>query len=171
MKTRKRRSRYELNPHVEVVVRRVLAEEMTKCAELAAPNEGSALLFGTITERRLGPRQFAYAYVVEEVVCANRARADPVSFVMDDEEVVAHWVDAARRGWVLVGVFHSHPAAAYPSGVDETFMVNMHELRSSNPAINVNFKYKVWVIQGHEETNAFLYVNGKIQQVVLTVTP
>ncbi len=69
----------------------------------------------------------------QEVVFTRNAADSSVRFVVDAEELYRILVRAEDEGKDMVGIFHSHPTTAVPSGVDQPFM-------EINPV--------VWVILG-----------------------
>ncbi|MHA1733302.1 MAG: Mov34/MPN/PAD-1 family protein [Promethearchaeota archaeon] len=139
-----------------------LVDEMRRCAEAASPHESCALIFGEKTAETNPGGDTTVVYLARRVDCIPSSRPSPVSFVIEDVETFyEHWTSAAREGLKLVGVFHSHPAPAFPSGVDVDNMVKMHD---------GDFKHSIWVILGSRgKMNAFIYFQGKVQRVVLEV--
>jgi hypothetical protein len=87
-----------------------------------------------------------------------------VSFVIEDYETfLGRWKAADALGYKLVGVYHSHPAPAEPSGTDKSNMQWMDEN---------NFKFAVWVIQSllkNHAVNAFIYMKGQVFKVPIDV--
>ena len=83
--------------------------QLTEEAYRQNPIEASALLFGKSSKD---------AYFVKKVVIAPNILSSAVEFVISPELVVAELKKAEMEGLELVGIFHSHPAAPYPSVVD-----------------------------------------------------
>lgn len=73
------------------------------------PIEACALLFG---------RSLKTSFLIEKVVVAKNILSSTVEFVISPQFVVTELKKAEMEGLDLVGFFHSHPAAAYPSIVD-----------------------------------------------------
>ncbi|WXG40427.1 MAG: M67 family metallopeptidase [Candidatus Freyarchaeum deiterrae] len=104
------------NEHVEMMLEEVKKEY---------PKEACGVILGQL---RAG-----IARVQELVFTKNIADESSVRFVMDPEEQYKILVHAEEENKKLVGIFHSHPTAAKPSGIDKPFM-------EINPV--------VWVIVG-----------------------
>ena len=83
--------------------------QLTEEAYRQNPIEASALLFGKSSKN---------VYFVKKVVIAPNILSSPVEFVISPELVVAELKKAETEGLEIVGIFHSHPAAPYPSVVD-----------------------------------------------------
>lgn len=72
-----------------------------------APDEGCGLLAGTS------------AGVVDFVYPLTNADASPTSYTIDPYEHFQAWKHAEKRGWDLIGAFHSHPGGPpHPSPTD-----------------------------------------------------
>ena len=82
---------------------------LTKEAYRRNPIEACALLFGKSSKT---------ACFVKKVVVAPNSLSSTVEFVISPELVVGELKKAEMEGLELVGIFHSHPAAPYPSAVD-----------------------------------------------------
>lgn len=135
--------------------------EMQECARLAKPFEGCALLFGSKVPgiNSVGGTT-TVTYVVERVDCIPSATPSLVSFVIEDYATfLERWKLADTKGYKFLGVFHSHPAPAEPSGTD---LKNMRWMDENN------FKFAIWVIQSliqKQTTNAFIYMHNQVFRV------
>ena len=70
------------------------------------PNEGCGLLAGQDNR-------------IEAVYCLDNVDRSPTRYTIDPRGHFEALQDAERRGWDLIGAFHSHVyAAAYPSPTD-----------------------------------------------------
>ena len=87
-----------------------------------------------------------------------------ISFVIEDYETfLGRWKLAEVAGYKFLGIFHSHPAPAEPSGIDQKNMRWMDEN---------NFKFAIWVIQSMfrgQTTNAFIFMNNQIFKVPIEI--
>lgn len=94
------------------------------------------------------------AVIAQEVVFATNVAESSVRFVIDAEELYRILVRAEDEGKEMVGIFHSHPTTAKPSGVDEPFM-------EMNPL--------VWVILGtltdRTDMSAYQWFDNSIHPV------
>lgn len=83
-----------------------LAEEIIDHLRAELPNEGCGLLAG-------------HGDSIEGVYCLANVAASPTTYTIDPAGHFRALQDAERRGWDLVGAFHSHiDAPAYPSPTD-----------------------------------------------------
>lgn len=155
-------TRFKRNDEILIAVSDSVVGKMRTCAREADPYEGCALLFGEKGTHEIEGGTMRVEYLVERVDCIPSSKLSQVSFIIEDTETFyKYWSQAAREGMKLVGIFHSHPAPAYPSGVDVDNMILMHE---------GNFKHSIWIILGSRgKLNAFIYFQGKIQQVNLHI--
>jgi [CysO sulfur-carrier protein]-S-L-cysteine hydrolase len=81
-------------------------DEMVDQARLEAPNECCGLLAGK-NER-----------VTQLYRTANTLHS-PVRYNVDPLELIRVYQELGKRGWDLLGIYHSHPhSEAYPSAVD-----------------------------------------------------
>jgi [CysO sulfur-carrier protein]-S-L-cysteine hydrolase len=92
-----------------VQISRELMAEMIQHALAGRPNEACGLLAGTPTRAtRFYP--------------ATNTEASPVRYLMDPKEQLHIMQDIEDRGWILLGIFHSHTrSAARPSQTDVTY--------------------------------------------------
>lgn len=73
------------------------------------PIEACALLFGKISVED---------YYMEKLVLVPNSRNSPVEFEIDPQIMIDELSKAQIEGLNLIGFFHSHPAASYPSTID-----------------------------------------------------
>ena len=59
---------------------------------------------------------------VQELVFTKNVAESSVHFVIDPEALYRILIHAEEEGEEMVGIFHSHPMVAKPSGVDQPFM-------------------------------------------------
>jgi proteasome lid subunit RPN8/RPN11 len=59
---------------------------------------------------------------VQKLVFTKNMAESSVHFVIDPEELYRIIVRAEKNSMELVGIFHSHPTVAKPSGIDKPFM-------------------------------------------------
>lgn len=77
------------------------------------PVEACALLFGKISQSKA---------VVERVEVAQNRLRSATQFEVDPAKVATALTKAEKEGLEFIGLFHSHPAPAEPSSVDQKFM-------------------------------------------------
>ncbi len=92
------------NRHVQV-----LRDEVKK----VQPLEACALLFGSMSSREA---------VVQRIVTAPNVLKSTVRFEIDPKTFYDAFTQAQRDGLDFIGLFHSHPAPAFPSSLDREFM-------------------------------------------------
>ena len=117
-------------------------------AERVFPVEACAILFGNLTENEA---------IVEKVeITQNRLRSS-TRFEVDPSTVARSIVEAEKEGFEFVGLFHSHPASAFPSEIDRKFM------RLWGDA--------VWLILSSTENklDAFQLVDDELKQVAIRI--
>ncbi|MHC1592076.1 MAG: M67 family metallopeptidase [Candidatus Helarchaeales archaeon] len=119
-----------------------------------SPREACALLLGTISNE---------IAIVKKVRLTENVEKSTIRFSIDPEELYSAYLEAEREGMEVVGVFHSHPAVARPSGIDLEYM-------KINPI--------AWVIQGIssaskenilKDCSAFQYENGNLHELELKI--
>jgi [CysO sulfur-carrier protein]-S-L-cysteine hydrolase len=117
-------------------------------AENVHPVEACALLFGKLSQNRA---------VVEKVEVAQNRLRSATRFEVDPEKVAAAVTGAEKEGLEFIGLFHSHPAPAKPSSVDQKFM------RLWGDAL--------WLIFSSTDGTlaAYQLIDGKIKQVTIKV--
>lgn len=111
--------------------KQILIEHATK----SAPNESCALLFGN---------EDINTCTVKDIFLTENTERSPINFTISNEELLAGYKEAERKGLDVIGIFHSHPhSEARPSMTDKKFM-------TVNPVI--------WVIFSNiqSELNAFV---------------
>jgi len=121
---------------------RLLREEAGK----AHPIEACALLFGKMNRRQA---------VLERVVTTPNVLKSSVRFEIDPKTFYDAFMQADNDGLEFIGLFHSHPASAYPSSVDLEFM------RLWGDA--------VWLIMSSTDNDfaAFQMLDGKVKRVTV----
>lgn len=77
------------------------------------PVEACAMLFGELSQNEA---------VVEKVEVAENRLLSTTRFEVDPAKVAAAVTEAEKKGYELIGLFHSHPAPAAPSSVDLKYM-------------------------------------------------
>ncbi len=77
------------------------------------PSEACALLFGSMSSGEA---------VVERIVMAPNVLKSAVRFEIDPKTFYDAFTEAQRDGLDFIGLFHSHPAPAFPSSLDREFM-------------------------------------------------
>src|SRR5271157_944065 len=161
------RAVFSMNVTTQITIQysRAKLGEMEECARRAKPYESCALLFGTkFPAPNPSKTSTQVVYSVERVDCIPSSRLSEVSFVIEDYETfLERWKAADALGLKLVGVYHSHPAPAAPSGTDKQNMRWMDES---------NFKFAVWVIQSmlkNHATNAFIYTQNQFFKVPIQI--
>jgi len=110
------------------------------------PVEACAILFGKTTQREA---------IVKRVVTAPNVLKSTTRFEIDPKVFFDAFMQADEEGLEFIGLFHSHPAPAYPSGVDLKFM------RLWGDA--------VWLILSSIYNNfaAFQMTDGKVSEVTV----
>ena len=117
-------------------------------AERVFPVEACAILFGNLTENEA---------IVEKVeITQNRLRSS-TRFEVDPSTVARSIVEAEKEGFEFVGLFHSHPASAFPSEIDRKFMRLWGEA--------------IWLILSSTENklDAFQLVDDELKQVAIRI--
>lgn len=94
-------------------LKRHFVELLKSEARKVYPVEACAMLFGQLTEKEAK---------VEKVVITQNRLGSNTRFEVDPEKVALSVIDAEKEGLEIIGLFHSHPAPAVPSVVDQKFM-------------------------------------------------
>lgn len=124
-------------------------------ARQSLPYEGCALMLGTWVEDQAE---------VKEIILEENVDHSSVQFSIDPEHLYEAYMEAERKGMEIVGIFHSHPAPSYPSGLDLEYM-------KVNPV--------AWVILGGSRANrgfktrnikVYQYLNETLHEVSLEIT-
>ena len=106
------------------------------------------MLFGKLSQNRA---------VVKKVEVAQNGLRSITRFEIDPEKVAAAVTGAEKEGLEFIGLFHSHPAPAKPSSVDQKFM------RLWGDAI--------WLILSSTDgaLAAYQLIDGKVKQATIKV--
>jgi len=117
-------------------------------ADKVHPIESCALLFGKMNRGQA---------VLERVITTPNVLKSSVRFEIDTKTFYDAFMQANNDGLEFIGLFHSHPAPAYPSSVDLEFM------RLWGDA--------VWLIMSSTYNNfaAFQMSDGKVQRVTVKI--
>jgi proteasome lid subunit RPN8/RPN11 len=86
---------------------------MLKEAYKEYPKEACGVILGQI---KLGTVK------AQELVFTKNVAGSSARFMIDAEELYRILVRAEEEGKEMVGIFHSHPTVAKPSGIDQPFM-------------------------------------------------
>lgn len=117
-------------------------------AKKTAPAESCALLFG---------HEKSETSTVKEVFLTQNTENSPVNFTISNEELLAGYKQAEKKGLEVIGIFHSHPhSEAIPSSTDRKFM-------TINPVVWVIFSNK------EDQLNAFVLESEIIPVMIKTV--
>jgi len=110
------------------------------------PIEACAILFGKMTQREA---------IIKRVVTVPNVLKSTTRFEIDPKAFFEAFMQADKDGLEFIGLFHSHLAPAYPSGVDLEFM------RLWGDA--------VWLILSsiYENFAAFQMIDGKVHEVAV----
>ncbi len=123
-------------------------ESLLQHAEGALPSESVALLFGRVRGKRV--------YVESVRLVQNVSTSLRTKFLVDPEIQYHMMMEEEQHGRVMVCIFHSHPAPAFPSQADT------HNMRL-NPV--------VWLIaskmSGAWETGAFVLHESELKPVIV----
>jgi proteasome lid subunit RPN8/RPN11 len=117
-------------------------------AEKVHPVEACAMLFGRLSQNKA---------VVEKVEIAQNRLSSVTRFEVDPEKVATAVTGAEKEGLEFIGLFHSHPAPAKPSSVDQKFM------RLWGDAL--------WLILSSTDGTlaAYQLIDGKVKQATIKV--
>ena len=77
------------------------------------PIEACAMLFGKLLQNKA---------VVETIEIAQNRLRSTTRFEVNPEKVAAAITETENKGLEFIGLFHSHPAPASPSSIDQKFM-------------------------------------------------
>ncbi len=88
---------------------------LTSLAKQSLPLESCALLLGEINAKNL-------EIVVSDVIAVKNSDSSPVSFSIAPDDLIEGYQMSESRNLQVVGIFHSHPAEAFPSSIDKTYM-------------------------------------------------
>ncbi len=136
-----------------IVITHRWLEALRKIAEKAYPNEGCALLAGSIEADGS-----SYTYRIMKIIEVENSDRSSISFSIRDEDLINAYEMISRSNMELVGIFHTHPFSnAYPSGKDLRYM-------QINPV--------PWIILGEDgEMRAFIIDEGKgVKELRLSIS-
>lgn len=118
-----------------IILSQTLKQILTEHAKKCSPAESCALLFG---------KEESNVSTIQEIYLTKNIEDSPVNFTISNEELLAGYKEAEKKGLEVIGIFHSHPhSEAIPSMTDKKFM-------TINPV--------VWIIYSNtqDELNAFV---------------
>ena len=109
--------------------------------------ESCALLLGKIDLN---------TYKVKDIYLTENIENSPVNFTISNEELLAAYQEAEKRGLDIIGIFHSHPHwEAIPSQTDKKFM-------RVNPVI--------WIIYSNEKDQMRGFIlESDIERVLIKI--
>lgn len=113
------------------------------------PIEACAILFGKLLQNKA---------IVEKIeITQNRLRST-TRFEVDPEKVAAAIAEAENNGLEFIGLFHSHPAPAVPSSIDQKFMKLWGDA--------------LWLILSSTDGNlaAYYLVADKVKEATIQIT-
>jgi len=115
-------------------------------ANRVRPIEACAILFGRTTRRET---------IVKKVVTVQNVLKSTTRFEIDPKTFYDAFMQADKDGLEFIGLFHSHPAPAYPSSIDLKFMRLWGDT--------------VWLILSstHDNFAAFQMMDGKVNAVTV----
>jgi len=97
----------------KIVLKNEHVRMMLKEAHKEYPREACGVILGQF---KVGTAK------AQELVFTKNVAESSVSFMIDAEELYRILVRAEEEGKEMVGIFHSHPTVAAPSGIDQPFM-------------------------------------------------
>ncbi len=152
---------------IKLLINDNIIKEMIICVRNASPNEACGLIFGDIKEIKV-EKGFQYHYIGNKFDCLDSDRKSPVAFLIENiEKLFEIYYNAVNKYKLkLISIFHSHPAGAYPSGVDERNMKFLDKHGFSG------FKHQIWSIMdaNNKEINGFIYYKKKLIQVDVQIS-
>ncbi len=112
------------------------------------PIEACGVLFGDVSSNEA---------VVRKIILVHNILESPTNFQINPEEFLKILFKAEKGGMQLIGFFHSHPAAPYPSITDVRYMKLWPE--------------SIWLITSSIDYNVAAYktVNGALQRINIEV--
>jgi proteasome lid subunit RPN8/RPN11 len=112
------------------------------------PLEACAMLFGKLIQKKA---------VVEKVEIAQNRLKSTTRFEVDPAKVATAITEAENNDQEFIGLFHSHPAPATPSSVDQKFMKLWGDA--------------IWLILSSTDGNlaAYQLIDGKIKQATIKI--
>jgi [CysO sulfur-carrier protein]-S-L-cysteine hydrolase len=123
---------------------------LTSLAKKSLPIESCALLLGKKNTDNFGEK-----VSVSDVISLKNNDFSPISFSIDPADLLEGYHLSESRNMHVVGIFHSHPAEAFPSSIDRNYM-------KINPV--------VWLIYSTvtNEARAYIFECG-LQEVLLRI--
>ncbi|MBN2229818.1 MAG: M67 family metallopeptidase [Candidatus Thorarchaeota archaeon] len=125
--------------------------DLEKHAAASFPLEAAALLFGTISDNSI--------FVNRIEPMQNESENKQTSFTINPEDQYRLLIKAEELGESLVGIFHSHPAPAYPSKRDQR---------------NMRLNPVVWLVSskttGTWVTKAYILENDDVVSITIHVS-
>lgn len=103
-------------------------EQLIELARKSLPLESCAVLLGRFHEKSVrdakmqDPKDLQHVISVVEILPQKNEDASPYSFSIDPQNLLDAYIQAQSRSLEVVGYFHSHPSAPYPSAKDKEFM-------------------------------------------------
>jgi proteasome lid subunit RPN8/RPN11 len=112
------------------------------------PVEACAMLFGDLTVN---------VAVVKDVTVAPNKLKSEVKFEVDPVDAVAAFAAAEKKGLEFIGLFHSHPAPAFPSSLDLEYMKLWGD--------------SLWLIQSSVDNTlaAYQLIDGEVKQATINI--
>jgi proteasome lid subunit RPN8/RPN11 len=98
---------------MKILLRRKDLKKMLDHTKKISPKEACGIILGTFEG------DFA---TVERIKNTRNVLNSSVRFQIRPEDFINALNEAERMGWEVIGFYHSHPAKACPSAVDERFM-------------------------------------------------
>jgi [CysO sulfur-carrier protein]-S-L-cysteine hydrolase len=125
-------------------------ESLASLARDSLPCESCALLLGEFNTENLDE------IIVTDVIPVKNNDSSPVSFSIDPVDLLKAYQLSEARKQRVVGIFHSHPAAPFPSSTDKRYM-------EINPV--------VWIIYSTvtNESRAYIFEDN-LKEVEVQVT-
>ncbi|MFW9972053.1 MAG: Mov34/MPN/PAD-1 family protein [Candidatus Odinarchaeota archaeon] len=144
-------------------------EEIKQCVEQASPNEACGLVFGDIEESKNenNENEYSYYYNAYKFECIESSHKSPIAFLIDDYEELINLSRLYSNdfNYQLISIFHSHPASAYPSGIDIPYIESYYKSKISK------FKHLIWSIMNAEskELNGFIFIFNELRQIQIQI--
>ena len=116
--------------------------------ERVHPIEACAMLFGIVNKKEAS---------VKKVVLTSNKLQSKSKFEIDPETVFTQFNESEKEGLDFIGIFHSHPASAEPSKLDEKYM----ELWGDS----------FWLILSttNGRLAAFRIIDDRVQEIVIKI--
>lgn len=153
-------------------------EKMKRCVDKAKPNEAFGLILGPEPQEipLNKPREFLYHYYGEIFECVESNEESPVSFFINNSELLFEFIENARikNKRRVLSIFHSHPGGAHPSGFDKRYMKFFDELNNveykGKKVVKV-YKNQIWTIMDarNKVLNGFIYLEKEFMQINIQI--